>query len=692
MPSLPTLIARRPFQSVFQICTLLLLVAGIPASTVASAASASLPAPGSPITIYTSKKIVTMDPGWPEATAVAVQDGRILSVGRTMGDLAPWLDAAKKSGTAVTIDETFKDHVLLPGFVEAHGHPLLGAIALTRPCLSRFPQPNPYGPEFPGVKDIDACAQAIKAYLAANADESKLALFWGYDVAAMGRHLDAAWLDGVAGGRAVVVWDASEHFVYASSAAMKSRGVTKEAASINGVMSGADGAPNGQFLGSTAAAWFLAPQIQSILAPAEVPGVMKYLVDLGWKNGITTTSDMSLGMIAGIEVESALEKRFFNSPLAPLRCVSITAADVAEREKGVGDGAIALVRSLEAMSDDKVMFRGVKFFADDAFLSFGMQMTEPGYVDGRTGLWITKPGDLVGRYRPWWEAGMQIHTHTNGNAGVKAVIDALAGLQAIKPRFDHRFTIQHYGISTPEDAYRLAQLGGFASVNPFYLHARGDINVPYIGTDRAETAARLKTLISSGVKTALHTDTPVALPQPLESVWIAVNRIGILSGKVLGASERITPAEALRMVTIDAAITLGVEEKVGSIRAGKFADFAVLDASPLDVDPMKIRDIGVWGIVVGGVKHPNTDIKPLAKGPTTAPTTAPAAAPARKQASAAGDSAFPRPRTLAERYGNPAVQADIDAIQRHVEGCRLEFWRAMAASGMQFDLGAIPSF
>jgi predicted amidohydrolase YtcJ len=109
-----------------------------------------------------------MDPGWPEATAVAVQGGRVLSVGRTMDDLAPWLDAAKKAGTAVTIDATFKDHVLLPGFVEAHGHPLIGAVALTRPCLSRFPQPNPYGRGFPGVKDIDACAKAIADHLAAN--------------------------------------------------------------------------------------------------------------------------------------------------------------------------------------------------------------------------------------------------------------------------------------------------------------------------------------------------------------------------------------------------------------------------------------------------------------------------------------------------------------------------------------------
>lgn len=642
----------------------------------AAACLAHAAAPGTAITVYTAKEIVTMDAGWPDATCVAVQDGRILSVGRSMADLQPWLDAAKRDGTAVAIDETFKDRVLVPGFIEAHGHPLIGAIAVTRPLLSHYPQPMPYGPDFPGVKDLAEAESTMKAYLAANPDDGRLVVFWGYDVVAMGRHLDAAWLDRVGGGRAVCVWDGSEHFVYASTAAMKQRGVTKADAKTNGVQVGAQGEPNGQFLGATAASWFLAPELGQILAPAEIPGLMKFLVDLGWKKGITTTSDMSLGMVAGIEAEATLTKQFFNSPAAPLRCVSITAADVAEREKATVAEAVAYVRSLEARSDDKVVFRGVKFFADDAFLSFGMQVVGPGYTDGRQGLWMIQPSEMVARYRPWWEAGMQLHTHTNGNAGVKAVIDALAGLQEIKPRFDHRFAIQHYGISTPEDAFRLARLGGVASVNPSYVHQRGDINKAYIGTDRAETAARLKTLISAGVLTAMHNDTPVAPPDPLSEMWIAVNRIGIDSGKVLAPAERVTPYEALRMVTIDAAATLGVEDRVGSIRTGKFADFTVLESNPLKVDAMKIRDIPVWGVVIGGAKHPVTDIKPLAKPKALPAATSKPSADARPSPSPTASDV--RPLTLAERYGNNAALSDIDALSRHMEGCRLEFWRAFS--------------
>jgi len=658
-------------------------------AAVATISASATAGPGAPITVFTAKHVVTMDPGWPSGTAIAVRDGKVLSVGRTMDDLAPWLDAARRDGTLVTMDHTFREHVLVPGFVEAHGHPLIGAVAMRMPNLSHFPQQNPYGPDTPGMKDIAAVEQAIAAHVAGIPADGPATVFWGYDVAAMGRHLDKAFLDRVAGGRAVWVWDASEHFVYGSSAAMRGRGVTRTDTAINGVMAGPDGEPNGQFLGADAASWVLGPEMAKLLGPGEIPGIMKYLVDLGRKNGITTTSDMALGMLFGLDRDLEISREFFHGPHGTLRCVTVIAADVAVRDKGAG--AVDFVRSLARTSDDKLMFAGVKFFADDSFLSFGMQVTDPGYVDGRAGMWMTKPDEMVARYRPWWDAGMQLHTHTNGNAGVRAVIDALAALQDAKPRFDHRFTIQHYGISTPEDATRLARLGGLASVNPYYVFQRAEINVPYMGTDRAETAARLRTLVSSGVPTALHTDTPVAPPRPLEAMWIAVNRVGIRSGKVLAPDECVTPHQALRMVTIDAATTLGAEDKVGSIRAGKFADFTVLGANPLEVDPMTIRDVPVWGVVIGGTKYPAGEITPLAKAAQEAmPVPGAGPAPAMRPAAEPGVTAAPsdatrradRPRSLAERYGNPAARLDVDAAVRHAQGCRLEFWRALAASGV----------
>ena len=189
------------------------------------------------------------------------------------------------------------------------------------------------------------------------------------------------------------------------------------------------------------------------------------------------------------------------------------------------------------------------------------------------------------------------------------IANTLVKLQAEKPRFDHRFTFEHLGIVTPEMIRKISALGGLASVNPYYLYYRSEVNEPYIGADRADTTVPLKTLLDNGVTVSLHADMPVAPPIPLEKVWIAVNRFG-MSGKVKAPSERVSVYQAMKMITIDAAYTLGVEDKVGSIETGKFADLTILDSDPFTVDKTKIKDIHVWGTVFAGKVYPSAEIKP----------------------------------------------------------------------------------
>jgi hypothetical protein len=555
----------------------------------------------SAITVFVAEKVITMDPGWPEATAVAVRDGKILSVG-SLDDLGPWLDASPHR-----VDRTCAGKVLLPGLIEPHGHPIIGGTTITRPLLTYLPMPSPYGPAFPGVKTPEEAMARLRLYVAGAKSADETVLAWGYDVIAMGgRHLDKAALDEVSATRPVLVWDASEHFVYANTAALERYKVTREDTRCAGVVAGPDGEPNGQFFGPAAAARILQGPLAGLLGPEVAPRNVRFLMDLSRRNGITTTSDLAFGAI-DFGRELAISDGYFNDPGSPMRCVAIVDATAARAAKG--GGAIAFVEGLAGRSTDKLIFRGVKFFADDSFLSLGMVNSNPGYTDGRQGFFNTPPGAMVGAMLPWWRAGLQVHVHTNGNAGNQATIDALDGLLKAHPRFDHRFTFQHYGISTPEQARRIKALGGVASVNPYYLYHRAELNAPYLGADRAYTAARLRTLVDAGVPTSLHADTSVAPPAPLEEVWIAVNRFG-LSGQVRGPGERVGVDQALRMVTVDAAYTLGVEEKVGSISAGKFADFAVLEEDPYEVPKERIRDIHVWGTIVGGKVFPAAEIRP----------------------------------------------------------------------------------
>src|SRR5262249_46259174 len=154
---------------------------------------------------------------------------------------------------------------------------------------------------------------------------------------------------------------------------------------------------------------------------------MKYLADLSRKNGITTTSELALGL-SDLELERRLFDSFFNDPDGTLRCVAVTdGATITRARKGE---AVAAGRAPGKGNTDRLIFRGVKFFSDDSFLGLAMQVQNPGYSDGHQGLWVVQPGpQRFELWRPWWEAGFHIHVHTNGNAGNQATLDTLAELQ-----------------------------------------------------------------------------------------------------------------------------------------------------------------------------------------------------------------------------------------------------------------------
>ena len=125
----------------------------------------------------------------------------------------------------------------------------------------------------------------------------------------------------------------------------------------------------------------------------------------------------------------------------------------------------------------------------------------------------------------------------------------------------------------------------------------------WLGPDRGRQMVRLGSLERLGMPFGLHSDAPMAPLSPLTLVWTAVNRTTI-NGNINNQVERISVDAALRAVTTNAAWIMGWEDEIGSIRAGKLADFAVLEADPYSVDPTTIKDIQVWGTVFEGKVHP----------------------------------------------------------------------------------------
>jgi hypothetical protein len=151
-------------------------------------------------------------------------------------------------------------------------------------------------------------------------------------------------------------------------------------------------------------------------------------------------------------------------------------------------------------------------------------------------------------------------------------------------------------------------LGASANVNIYYVWLRGELYPNIVGTDRAEDLSPIGTLVGAGVPTTIHSDYPIGPPKPLLAITLALTRVGQSGTRTLGPGQAVSLAQALRMVTTDAAFVLGIDDKVGSLEPGKLADFTVLERDPHDVKPASIRDIQVWGTVLGGRVFPAAEI------------------------------------------------------------------------------------
>jgi len=267
-----------------------------------------------------------------------------------------------------------------------------------------------------------------------------------------------------------------------------------------------------------------------------------------------------------------------------------------------GDQAIQEAENLRQLDSDRLIFQGVKFYSDQGYLPETMRMEHPGYTNGSQGFSNYKSAqDFANAMKPWWDAGFHIHIHSNGDVGNQNTLNALQLLLEAKPRFDHRFTVNHFGIPSSAMVMKIKALGAVVSANLSYVYDRAKLEHAALGVDRASYATRLGHLTRSGVITSIHSDAPVTAPAPLTEVWAAVTRHDVYQdGKVWAPAEAVPVSEAMKMITINAAYTLGVEDKVGTIEAGKYADFTVLDDDPQTVASAKIKDVPIFATVLGG--------------------------------------------------------------------------------------------
>ena len=546
------------------------------------------------ITVYSAAQVHTMDPGRPQASAVAVSGGKIVSVG-SIESMQPWLRRYPYS-----IDDRYRDKVLMPGFIDPHTHLRLSGTYMGLDYLGPIDSAAPGGIR-KGLPNRDAVLNQLRALVAEHDDPNIPITAWGYDPASQAGHLDRDMLDQISDSVPIWVIAYAPHIVYANTPMIEMIGVNDDSVG-HGIGRYPDGRLNGWFVETEATALAARPVAKQVYGPNAGRAAIDRMGAVAKGAGVTTTADLVWGMADGFEPEWNDHVSAISEGTFPLRIFMIPFEPKLVKE--FGSEMLQFLESKRAEGNDRLNTHGVKYVNDGSYPSMTLVMNEPGYLDEDGAHTGEVPWeDMVDRMLPFWKAGVQIHSHANGDRTLDMTLDTLESLQRIHPRFDHRFTIEHYCISSPAQARRLAALGGQASVNIYFVHFRAQLHSEHgFGPDRSEATARLGSLQRAGAPFALHSDfnlvvTPLS---PLLAAWCAVNRLGADGETVMAPGERISVDSALRAITIDAAYILNRDARLGSIEVGKHADFTILNDDPYEVAAEKIKDIEVHDTVLEG--------------------------------------------------------------------------------------------
>jgi len=480
----------------------------------------------------------------------------------------------------------------MPGFVEGHCHTLEGAL-WKYVYVGSFDRTGPDGRRWPGAKTID---QVVERLREADTGEGPV-VGWGFDpIYFTGRRMAKADLDKVATDRPVVVLHASCHLLNANSFVLDAGGVTADT-NVPGVLKGDDGEPTGEL--QEMAAMFLAFEVSGFNLFEEI-GTEESLLAFAQvchRSGVTTATDLYARLTpdAVAMMQDVTPRDDF-----PIRLVPAYGALNDTPEAGA-----ELVSRMKGESTDKLRFGIVKMMTDGSIQGFTARLRWPGYFNGApNGIWNAPPEELVRAFHVFHDAGLQIHMHTNGDEASELMLGAIESGINKNPRPDHRHTLQHAQLMDEALLRRAGAMGVCVTMFANHLYYWGEEHVAQtMGPERAHRMEPFATAQRCGVAYAMHSDAPVAPMGPLFTAWCAVER-QTAEGRVLGEAEKIGVEDALRAITLGAAYTLKMDHEVGSIETGKRADFVILEDDPLSVPSAELKDVAVWGTVLGGQVQP----------------------------------------------------------------------------------------
>ncbi|WP_193105924.1 amidohydrolase [Brachybacterium sp. FME24] len=534
-------------------------------------------------TLYHSGRILTMVDQDDAPEAVVVRDGVIAVVGA--------LDGARAQLGAGATEVDLAGRTLMPSFIDSHGHLLHhGALA----ALVDLEHAS-------SIADVVA---AFRERLAQRDPEDRSALIGAkYDpnLLAEGRHPTRYDLDEVATDLPVFALHRSMHVAVGNSFLVDGASLTARTPDPDGGRFGrsADGTPDGYVEEHPAMAAFagvLDPSGSGGLLPggaADPAQAVQLAVTDYLRHGITTAQEGAADPSGIAALATAARAGGIGVDLVVYPLVQLGSGPYQEYAEFAGDYV------------GHLRLGGYKMILDGSPQARSAWMSEPyapipGDEDPGCAYPIHTPDEVEEFTRAVAAQGRQLIVHCNGDAAAELWVSTAERVGAEHPALlEARPVMIHAQTVRDDQLERMAPLGMIASIFSVHTWFWGDVHLTNFGPDRGRRVSPARSALDRGVRVTLHQDSPVTPPDMLLSIWAAVNRLS-RTGQEIGPEQRITPWEALRAVTSEAAYQYGEEDSKGLIREGMRADLVVLSADPLATAPQDLRDIEVLTTIKDG--------------------------------------------------------------------------------------------
>jgi len=534
--------------------------------------------------VLTGGTVITIEADRPEAEAIALKDGRILAVGSAEAI------AAHVGRTTEVIE--LEGRVVLPGFIEGHGHfPGLGQALM---ILDLMP-----------TRSFDEIV-ALVAEAATKAEPGEWIVGRGWHQERWGDSEQPVYdgvphhrtLSAVSPTNPVVLFHASGHAAYANAAGLTLAGIDADTPDPDGGTIVRD--ENGEATGflRQAAQMPVREQLataQTVLSEEERQTRFERQVELAGqealRHGITSFHDMGTSF-ADIDRLRAMAE----AGRLPVRLhVAVRHETNQALRERVSD-----YRMIDH-GDGFLTVRALKRNIDGALGTHGAWLLAP-YADkpDTSGLPQTSLDNLRETAEIALENGFQLNTHAIGDRGNREVLNLYQDLLAQRPDEDLRWRVEHAQTLHPDEVPRFAALGVIASMQGVHATSDGPWVPQRLGEERAKRRAYVwRALLDQDAVICNGTDVPVESISPIASFAASVTR-RMANGEQFFPEQAMTRMEALRSYTIGCAQAVFDEHELGSISPGKLADLVVLDGNPLSVPDDELDDLSVEMTIVGG--------------------------------------------------------------------------------------------